>query len=104
MCHKKVIRNIHKSYIGKIKIYLNDTKPKILFQTELRPWQTSNANLAVYTELDLNILLFRVKIKSHMIHFQIEKVTEMKEFHIKQTYIFFYNMKEMSKFCKSVKL
>ena len=26
---------------------------------------------AVYTELDLNILLFRVQIKSHMIHFQI---------------------------------
>ena len=45
---------IGKSYTGKIKIYLNDATPKILLQTEL----------------DLNIL-FRVQIKSHMIHFQI---------------------------------
>ena len=30
-----------------------------------KPWQTSNANLAVYTELGLDILLFRVQIKSH---------------------------------------
>ena len=29
----------------------------------------------------------------------------MKEFHIKEPlYVFFYNMKEMSEFCKSVKL
>ena len=29
----------------------------------------------------------------------------MKEFHVKEPlYIFFYNMKEMSEFCKSVKL
>ena len=33
--------------------------------------QISNANLAVYTELGLNILLLRVQIKSHMIHLQI---------------------------------
>ena len=33
--------------------------------------QISNANLAVYTKLGLTILLFRVQIKSHMIHFQI---------------------------------
>ena len=33
--------------------------------------QISNANLDVYTELGLNILLLRVQIKSHMIHFQI---------------------------------
>ena len=31
----------------------------------------SSANLAVYTELGWNILLFRVQIKSHMIHFEI---------------------------------
>ena len=29
----------------------------------------------------------------------------MKEFHVKEhLYIFFYNMKDMSEFCKSVKL
>ena len=33
--------------------------------------QISNASVAVYTELSLNKLLFRVQIKSHMIHFQI---------------------------------
>ena len=54
--------------------------------------------------LDLNILLFRVQIKSYTIHFQIIKVTEMKDLYVKETYIFFYNTKEMSKFCKSVKL
>ena len=35
---------------------------------ELKPLQISNANLAVYTELGLNIL-FRVPIKSRRIHF-----------------------------------
>ena len=41
-----------------------------------------------------------------MIHFQIYEVKEFeKEFNVKQPlYIFFYNMKEMSEFCKSVKL
>ena len=29
----------------------------------------------IYTKLSLKILLFRVQIKSHMIHFQISKVT-----------------------------
>ena len=37
---------IGKSYIGKIKIYLNDAKPRIV-DRELKP-KTSNANLAVY--------------------------------------------------------
>ena len=60
---------IGKSYIGKIKIYLNDAKP--IVDRELKPWQKSNVNLAVYTNLGLNILLFRVQIKSHMVHFQI---------------------------------
>ena len=36
------------------------------------------ANLAVNAELGVNILLFRVQIKSHMIHFQIQKVAEMR--------------------------
>ena len=67
--------------------------------------QINNTNLAVYTELGLNILLLRVQIKSHMTHFQIQKVTEMKEFHVKEPlYIFFYNIKEMCEFCKSLKL
>ena len=58
--------------LGKIKIYLNGEKPKILFvDRELKPWQITNANLAVYTELELTMLLFRVQIKSHMIHFSI---------------------------------
>ena len=40
-----------------------------------------------------------------MIYFQIQNVTKMKEFHVKEPlYIFFYNMKEMSELCKSVKL
>ena len=40
-----------------------------------------------------------------MAHFQISQVTDMKEFHAKEPlYLFFYNMKEMSEFCKSVKL
>ena len=40
-----------------------------------------------------------------MIHFQIQKVTKMKEFHVKEPlYIFLYKMKEMSEFCKSVKM
>ena len=53
----------------------------------------------------MQILLFRVQIKPHMIHFQISKVTEMKEFHVKEPLnIFFYNMQEMSEFYKSVKL
>ena len=37
MCHKKIHQEypqIGKSYIGKIKIYLNDAKPKILLSTE----------------------------------------------------------------------
>ena len=37
----------------------------------LKPWQTSNANLVVYIELGLNMLFFRVQIKSHVINFQI---------------------------------
>ena len=58
--------------LGKIKIYLNGEKPKILFvDRELKPWHITNANLAVYTELELTMLLFRVQIKSHMIHFSI---------------------------------
>ena len=61
--------------------------------------------ILVYIDLGLNILLFRVQIKSNMIYFQIEKVTEMKEFHAKEPlHIFFYNMKEMSEFCKSAKI
>ena len=40
-----------------------------------------------------------------MIHFQIFKVTEMKELHVKeQLNIFFYHIKEMSEFCKSAAL
>ena len=35
------------------------------------------ANLAINAELGVNIL-FRVQIKSHMIHFQIQKVAEMR--------------------------
>ena len=59
----------------------------------------------LYTQLGLNILLIRVQIKSHLFHFQILKVTKMKELHVKERlYIIFYNMKEMSEFCKSVKL
>ena len=59
----------------------------------------------LYTQLGLNILLIRVQIKSHLFHFQILKVTKMKEFHVKeQLYIIFYNMKEMSELCKPVKL
>ena len=34
----------------------------------MKPWQINNANLALYTKLGLNILLFRVQIKYHMIH------------------------------------
>ena len=46
-----------------------------------------------------------MRITSWMIHFQIEKVTEMKEFHIKKPlYIFFCKKKEMSEFYSSVKL
>ena len=59
----------------------------------------------LYTHLRLDILLFRVQIKSHMIYFQIWKVTKMKEFHVKESlYMFFYNMKEMSEFCKPARL
>ena len=40
-----------------------------------------------------------------MIHFQIQKVAKKKEFHVKEPlYIFLYKMKEMSEFCKSVKM
>ena len=64
--------------------------------------QITKSNLAVYTKLGLNILLFRVQI---MIHFQVCQVTEMKQFHVKEPlYIFFYNMKEMAEFSKSVNL
>ena len=59
----------------------------------------------LYSQLALNILLIRVQIKSHMIHFQIQKINKMKEFHVKEPlYIFLYKMKEMSEFCKSVKM
>ena len=59
----------------------------------------------LYSQLALNILLIRVQIKSHMIHFQIQKITKMKEFHVKEPlYIFLYKIKEMSEFCKSVKM
>ena len=45
----------------------------------------------LYTQLSLNILLIRMQIKSHMIHFQIWKVTKMKEFHDKEPlYIYIY--------------
>ena len=55
--------------------------------------------------VDLKILLIRVQINSHMIHFQIQKVTKTKEVHAKAPlYIFFYSLKEMFGFCKSVKL
>ena len=55
--------------------------------------------------VDLKILLIRVQINSHMIHFQIQKVTKTKEVHAKAPlYIFFYSLKEMFEFCKSVKL
>ena len=63
-------RQVGKSYIGKIKIYLNDAKHKIIVDRELKPWQISSANVAVCTELGFN-MFFRVQIKSHMIHFQI---------------------------------
>ena len=44
-------------------------------------------------------------IKSHIIHFQIQEVIEMKEFNVKEPlYIFFYNINEMSKFCGPVKV
>ena len=40
-----------------------------------------------------------------MIHFQIQKVAKKKECHVKEPlYIFLYKMKEMSEFCKSVKM
>ena len=67
---------------------------------ELKSWQTRNANLAVYTE-------FRMQIKSHIYDSlsNLKSYTEMKEFHIKEPlYIFFYSMKEIYEFCKSVKL
>ena len=70
---------------------------------ELKSWQTRNANLAVYTELGLNIL-FRMQIKSHIYDSlsNLKSYTEMKEFHIKEPlYIFFYSMKEIYEFCKS---
>ena len=53
---------------------------------ELKSWQTRNANLAVYTELGLNILLFRMQIKSHIYDSlsNLRSYTEMKEFHIKE--------------------
>ena len=54
----------------------------------------------IYTKLGLNIL-FRVQIKYHIIHLQIWKDTEIYK---EPLYIFFYYMKEMSEFCKSVKL
>ena len=60
------------TYIGKIEIYLSVAKTEdIIVDRELKPLQTSNSIFAVYTNLGLNTLLFRVKIKSHMIHFQI---------------------------------
>ena len=44
------------------------------------------------------------QVKPYMIHFQIQTVAEMKEFHVKEpVYIFFYEIKEMSECCKSVK-
>ena len=56
----------------------------------------------LYVQLGLDILFFRVQIKSHVSHFQIN---EMKEFLVKEPlYIFFYNMKVMSEFCKSLTL
>ena len=59
----------------------------------------------LYTQLGLSILLFRVQMKSHKIHFQTENVTKMKEFYVKELlHILFYNMTEMSEFYKSVKL
>ena len=48
------------------------------------------------------MLLFIVQIKPHMIHFQIYKITEMKEFHVEELLnIFPYNVKEMFELCKS---
>ena len=48
------------------KIYDN------IVDRKLKPWQASSANVAVYNdELGLNTFMFRVQIKSHMIHFQI---------------------------------
>ena len=40
-------RQVGKSYIGKIKIYLNDAKQDIIVDRELKPWQISSANVAV---------------------------------------------------------
>ena len=56
----------------------------------------------LYTQLGLDILYFRVQIKSLMSHF---KITEMTELHVKEPlYIFFYNMKVMFEFCKFLTL
>ena len=60
---------IGKSYVGKFKIYLNDTKP--IVERELKPLHVSNTNWTLYTESGLSILLFRVQITSRMIYFQL---------------------------------
>ena len=50
--------------------------------------------------VDLNILFIRVQIRSHTFKFK-----KLKDVHAKAPlYIFFYSLKEMSEFCKSVKL
>ena len=69
----------------------------------LKPWQISNVNLAIYPVRFEQI----VQIANKIPHDSLSnlKITKLKEFPVKELlYIFLCNMKEMSEFCKSVKL
>ena len=70
MCHKEKNHKEHQeigtSYVGKIKIYLNDTKPKILLYS-----QRIEALADKKFKFGCTTLLFRMQIKPHIIYFQI---------------------------------
>ena len=71
---------------------------------ELKLWQISSITLAVYRVTFKNIIVKSTNKTSYDSLSNL-KIIEMKESHVKEPlYIFLFDLKEMSKFCKSGKL